>query len=88
VDRSAIKEKISNFITNSFVKESGIILFDDTLLLENKIIDSTGVIELVSFLETAFGVIIEDEQIIPENLNSLNCITNFVQTKILQTVTI
>jgi acyl carrier protein len=86
--RPDVKEKIANFITDYFIKDSGISLTDDTLLLENKVIDSTGVIELVSFLESTFDITVEDEEIIPENLNSLNRITDFVRSKIPQKTTV
>jgi len=43
--------------------------------------DSTGVLELVEFLESAFSVKIEDEELIPENLDSIGCIINFLKNK-------
>lgn len=82
--RSDIRDKTANFIMDFFIKTPGMPFSDDTLLLENGILDSTGVIELVTFIEATFGVIVEDEEIIPENLNSCNRITEFIQTKILQ----
>lgn len=49
--------------------------------LESGIIDSTGVLELVSFLEEQFQVKVEDEDLIPANLDSINAITRFVENK-------
>jgi acyl carrier protein len=86
--RSDTKDIIANYIRNSFIKDSGISISDDTPLIEDKIIDSTGVIELVAFLEETFGVSVEDEEIKLENFRSLNKITDFVQAKIPQTISV
>lgn len=53
----------------------------DTSFLESGIIDSTGVLELVQFLEETFHVKVEDEDLIPANLDSVNALTRFVETK-------
>jgi acyl carrier protein len=54
---------------------------DDTSFMEKQILDSTGFIELVSFLEETFGVTVEDEEMIPENLDSLPSIEQFIARK-------
>ena len=56
-------------------------LSGDASFLESGIIDSTGVLELVAFLEEKFQVKVEDEDLIPANLDSLNAITRFVEKK-------
>ena len=53
----------------------------DTSFLEAGIIDSTGVLELVQFLEETFHLKVEDEDLIPANLDSVNALTRFVETK-------
>jgi acyl carrier protein len=53
----------------------------DTSFLESGIIDSTGVLELVQFLEEKFQVKVEDEELIPANLDSINALTRFVENK-------
>lgn len=53
----------------------------ETDFFEKGIIDSTGVIELVSFMEETFGISIDDEELIPENLSSLKNIGEFLQQK-------
>ncbi len=53
----------------------------DTDFFEKGIIDSTGVIELVSFIEESFEISISDEELIPENLSSLKNISVFLQQK-------
>jgi acyl carrier protein len=77
-----IKDKLKSFMFDYFVKESGLAVNDDTSFLEKGVIDSTGVMELVAFLETAFGIKIEDEEIIPDNFDSINKMKNFVQQKL------
>ena len=53
----------------------------DASFLESGIIDSTGVLELVAFLEEQFHVKVDDEDLIPANLDSINAITRFVERK-------
>lgn len=53
----------------------------DESFLKSGIIDSTGVLELVAFLEEKFQVKVEDEDLIPANLDSINAITRFVESK-------
>ena len=53
----------------------------DTSFLDSGIIDSTGVLELVAFLEEKFHVKVEDEDLIPANLDSVNAVTRYVERK-------
>ena len=78
---SETKEKISAFILDYFVKDSDLVLDDDTSFLEKGIIDSTGVMELVLFIEETFGVRLEDEEIIPDNFDSINKLVKYIQSK-------
>jgi acyl carrier protein len=50
-------------------------------LLEAGIIDSTGVVELVDFIESTYGIRVEDEELVPENLDSIRNIVAFVERK-------
>jgi acyl carrier protein len=56
-------------------------LKDSNSLLEMNIIDSTGVLELVGFIEETFEITIEDDELIPENLDSLDKIENYIKRK-------
>ncbi len=58
---------------------------DDESLLEHHVLDSTGFLELVSFLEETHGLCIGDEEMVPENLDSLNAIAAFVRRKLATT---
>ncbi|MGD9364678.1 MAG: acyl carrier protein [Desulfobacteraceae bacterium] len=75
------KKNIRRFIVENFLfgNESG--LTDSTSFLEEGIIDSTGVLELVSFLEQTFEVKIEDHELVPENLDSIENVAKFILTK-------
>lgn len=53
----------------------------DTSFLESGLIDSTGVLELVAFLEEQFHIKVEDEDLIPANLDSIDALTRFVERK-------
>lgn len=55
---------------------------DDASLLESGVLDSTGVLELIEFLESSFGIEISDSETVPENLGSISGLTRFVTSKI------
>lgn len=77
-----IKEKIKNFISDNFMVELDNNLSDDDSLLDKGIIDSTGVLELILFIEENFKIKIKDEEIVPENLDSFNKIDMFLSKKL------
>jgi acyl carrier protein len=77
-----IKKAVRAYILENFLMgDTGTQLTDDQSFLENHIIDSTGFIELVTFLETTYAVQIKDEEMIPENLDSLDAIARFIGNK-------
>lgn len=76
------KPVIRDFIVESFLfGDDGAMPPDDASLIENEIIDSTAVLELVAFIEEKFAVTIADEEIVPANLDSVEAIARFVGTK-------
>ena len=76
------RHKIRSFIEQNFFFCDGVAdLPDDASLLESGIIDSTGILEVIAFLETEFGMTIADEEIVPENLDSISAIAAFIQAK-------
>lgn len=75
---TAVKE----FIIENFLYGEEEQLLLDTDFFDEGIIDSTGVIELVSFLEERFNISVDDEELIPENLSSLQNINLFLQKKL------
>jgi acyl carrier protein len=73
---------VRDFVVQNFLFGDGKLLEDDTSFLGQGIIDSTGILELVLFLEQAYNIKIEDEELIPENLDSLRNITRFLKSKL------
>lgn len=73
---------IRKFIIENFLFDEDDNLRRDTSFLESGIIDSTGILELVTFLEETFGITVEDEELIPENLDSINSVEQYVEKKL------
>ena len=77
-----MKNILRQFITDNFLFGlQGQTFSDDDSLLEKRIIDSTGVLELISFLDATFGVKVEDDELLPENLDSINRLIRFIEKK-------
>jgi acyl carrier protein len=76
------RAQIKDYIVENFLFGDAEPLKDDGMsLLDNGIIDSTGVMELVAFLEGDLGLSIQDEELVPENLDSVDNLVNFVTRK-------
>jgi len=75
-------DTIRTFIVENFLFGDGDRLQEETRFLESGIIDSTGVLELVGYLESTFGIRVEDDEITPENLNSLGNICGYLGRKL------
>ncbi len=75
-------EIVRNFIIENFLFGKNEKLGNDTSFLEDGIIDSTGILELIAFLEETFEIVVEDDEILPENLNSLTTIDEYLKRKI------
>ena len=77
-----LKEDIRKFILENFIVDGDGDLGNEDSLLEKGIIDSTGVLELVAFIEETYHIKVQDEELVPDNLDSINNISNFIQNKI------
>lgn len=75
------KTKIRNFIVENFLFGDANGLADDTSFLREGIIDSTGILELVAFLENEFPITVDDEELVPENLDSINSLAIYLEKK-------
>ena len=78
---SETRDKIREFIVENFLFGSDEELTDEVSFLDEGIIDSTGILELVSFLEEDFGITVEDEELIPENLDSIKNVVAYLEKK-------
>ncbi|MBD3180349.1 MAG: acyl carrier protein [Candidatus Latescibacteria bacterium] len=77
-----MKSKLREFITENFLFGSDEDGFDDDdSFLDNGIIDSTGVLELVSYIEEEFEMEVRDEELVPDNFDSLNKLVSYIQNK-------
>ncbi len=77
-----IMGSIENSLLAEFAADLGTKSFDpDEDLLEQRIIDSLGLLKLVTFLEKSHGIQVNDEDIVPENFQSLNSMAKFVEQK-------
>jgi acyl carrier protein len=78
-----IEARIRQFIQDNFLFADNLDRFaSDASLIEAGVIDSTGVLELVSFIEADFMIPVADADIVPENLDSIAAITAFVAGKV------
>ena len=76
-----LKRQVREFVTANFYVADPKSLEDATSLLDQGIIDSTGVLEVIMFIESTFGVTVEDSEMLPENLDSIERIAAFVARK-------
>jgi acyl carrier protein len=78
----AIRDAVKAFVVENFLfGDADHPLADTDSLIENGIIDSTGVLELVAFIEDRYGITVADADIVPANLDSLARIAAFVASK-------
>lgn len=76
-----MEQEIRSYLVESFLLgEEGELSSSDSLL-ESGVLDSTGVLELVAFLEERFGIVVDNEDLIPDNLDSISNIGAFVRRK-------
>jgi acyl carrier protein len=76
-----ISEKIRAFVTKNFYVADAGSLRDEDSLLDKGIVDSTAVLEVISFLEGTFDITVQDDEMLPENLDSIARIAAFVTRK-------
>jgi acyl carrier protein len=76
-----MREKLRAFIEANFYVPEGQKLTDEASLLDNGVIDSTGVLELIGFLQDEVGIEVADDEMIPDNLDSIAKIDAFVTRK-------
>ena len=80
---SVIRDDIREFVLDNFLMgDASAMLADHESLLQNGIIDSTGVLEVVMFLEARYGIKIEDRELVPENIDSVDNQVKFLQRKL------
>ncbi|NJN55428.1 MAG: acyl carrier protein [Anaerolineae bacterium] len=74
-----VKDQIKKYIAENFLFSSnGFTLDDDESLLEAGVVDSLGVVELVSFVEEKFGITVPDDDIVPDNFDSVDNLAAYI----------
>lgn len=76
-----ISDEVRAFITTNFYIPDPASLDDRSSLLDQGVIDSTGVLEVIEFLENTFDIAVDDSEMLPDNLDSIARITAFVERK-------
>ena len=77
-----VEMSIRNFIVENFLfGNMDVPLGDEDSFLQKGLIDSTGILEVVSFIEEKFGIKVEDDDLLPENLDSIRRLADFVARK-------
>lgn len=74
-----IQEQLKQFVIENFLFGEQRDLNNEDSFFEQGIIDSTGVLELIAFLEERFHIKVGDADLVPENLDSIRAVTEFVQ---------
>jgi|RhiMetdeSRZDD1v2_1073273.scaffolds.fasta_scaffold507372_3 acyl carrier protein len=77
-----LEQDVRRFITENFVLVAdGASVAGDASLTRGGIVDSVGIVELIHFVETRFGIEIADEELIPENIDTIDNIVRYVRAK-------
>jgi acyl carrier protein len=83
MDNTTIERDIRDFLAQNFpLSDEGSELAGSDSLIEAGVIDSTGVLELIEFLEATYDIQIADEEVLPDNLDSIERIGRFVTSKL------
>jgi len=76
-----VKTVVRKFLLDNFVMGGDLAIADNASFMESHILDSTGFIELITFIEETYGVKVEDEEMLPENFDSLLNIEGYLGRK-------
>ena len=76
-----VRQDVREFLLSNFYVADPHTLVDDQSLLDQGVIDSTGMLELIFFLEQRFGIEVENSEMVPENLDTIEGIVAFVGRK-------
>ena len=77
-----ISEQVRQFMYQNFLLGEEFALGDSDSFLQNGVIDSMGVLELIAFLQETYGITVENEELVPENLDTLEDLTAYVSRKL------
>lgn len=82
ITKNNVAQSIRQFIaTNMLFTNGELPIGDDESFIDNSIVDSTGILELTLFVEETFRIEVRDDEVLPENFDSVNRLTDFVVRK-------
>ena len=81
METETTKQQIRNFIRDNFLFADTSTLGDSDSFLDGGIIDSTGILELIAFIGKTYDIAVTDEEMIPDNLDSVNKVAAYVASK-------
>lgn len=82
MDKETVRQEIRQFIIETFLfGEDAESLKDGDSFMQNGVVDSTGILEVTNFVEEKYGITIENEEMTPANLDSVNNLVNFIGKK-------
>lgn len=76
-----IEEQVRQFLSDNFIFDPSIQLGSEDSLMENGVVDSTGILEVIMWVESTFGVHVEDNEVLPENFDSIGNIARYALRK-------
>ena len=79
MEQKIVSERIKKFLVQQFPATKNV--GNNESLLNNGLIDSLGILEVVAFIEKEFGITVSDEDLLPENFGSVHSVSNFVGQK-------
>jgi acyl carrier protein len=82
MEMNEMREQIRNYIVDNFLFGDDSGLDDSVSFLESGMIDSTGILEVIGFLEENFSIKVKDDELIPENLDSIGNLMGYVGRKL------
>jgi len=77
-----VRTLVRDFIQTNYIFDRKKVLSDEESLIGTGIVDSTGILELINFVEEKFGLQFEDDELVPENFGSVTRITEFMVRKL------
>ena len=76
-----VKNLVRKFLLDNFVMGGNVVIADETSFMNSHILDSTGYVELILFIEETFEIVVEDVEMLPENFDSLANVEGYVERK-------
>jgi acyl carrier protein len=82
MEMEQIRESLKKFILDNilFEDDENAVKYDDSFM-QKGIIDSTGILEIVNFIEDEYEISVDDDELVPENLDSINNLARFIERK-------